>query len=57
MLLLTNASTAVWGSSIPEGVNVCLDLFQICSIIKIKRFSCEKLGMALNSLLAVTNIY
>lgn len=27
---LTNASTAMWGSSEPEGVNVTLDLLQIC---------------------------
>lgn len=40
--LLTNASTAMWGSSIPEGVNVCLDLLQICSIKKRELLSCER---------------
>lgn len=29
-MFLTNASTAMWGSSEPEGVDVCLDLLHIC---------------------------
>lgn len=33
-IFLTNASTTMWGSSKPEGVYVCLDLLQICSIMK-----------------------
>lgn len=33
-ILRTNASATMWGGSIPEGVNVCLDLLKICSIIK-----------------------
>lgn len=31
-IFLTNASTTMWGGSIAEGVNVCLDLFQIYRI-------------------------
>lgn len=37
-VFLTNASTAMWGSSEPEGVNVTLDLLQICVIT-------EKIGL------------
>lgn len=29
-VFLTNASTAMWGSAEPEGINVTLDLLQIC---------------------------
>lgn len=34
LVFLTNASTTMWWSSIPEGVDVSLDLLQICNIVK-----------------------
>lgn len=50
-IFLTDASTAMWGSSEAEGVDVCLDLLQICRITKSQRVK------ALNFSLAVTNFY
>lgn len=38
-VFLTNASTAMWGSSKPEGVNVSLDLLQICVMTEKKQDS------------------
>ncbi len=51
MTFLTDASTTMWGGSIPEGVDVWLDLLQICQIIKRKPVT------SLNFLQTVADIY